>query len=266
MVRQLWSVSHAIFCFANGAKTGKNARNCFESIHGSVDKLIKFSPERLLCDVLWESCPSWMPSDLVAAEKKLAAVGVKDLNSFDQMLTSGLNHHLRKAGLKTFRADTITSFKRYHNKANGRVHADNKLCVFSTCSEMPQPPAEITKPLSNQEPILRAMLWECRPTWSHVEIQAVEHKLAQVGVNNVSALAALLSKDLNEQLRKAGLKAFSTETMKEFRRRLFAANLALNTSDTNLGKDDSDVMLTSDWCKHDAQLVEVLGLCEEWVY
>jgi len=62
-------------------------------------------------DVLREACPGWTKSNAVAAEKKLAKVGVVDVATLDLFLERGANKRLSDAGLKTFRADTLCALR-----------------------------------------------------------------------------------------------------------------------------------------------------------
>jgi len=69
---------------------------------------------------------------------------------------------------------------------------------------------------------IRDVLWECRPDWSAQDLQKAVRKLKIVGIVSTSTLSAALASGLNEQLRKAGLKPFCTNTIKELDERLSA--------------------------------------------
>lgn len=172
---------------------------------------------RLLCDALWKSRPRWTPAMLAAAQRKLAMVGIHDLASLDRALSGGLNRRLRKAGLKTFSADTIVALRRHMGAFFGRLGIEDKETAWMSSG------SGVSKALLQDvlmEPPLRAVLSQSRPTWSASDLVAAERKLALIGINSVSSLAGALAGDLNQQLRAAGLKTFNPETVRELRHRL----------------------------------------------
>mmetsp|Transcript_124220 Transcript_124220/g.362598 ORF Transcript_124220/g.362598 Transcript_124220/m.362598 type:complete len:516 (-) Transcript_124220:153-1700(-) len=173
---------------------------------------------RLLCDVLWQSRPTWTPAMLAAAQRKLAMVGIHDLASLDRALSGGLNRRLRKAGLKTFSADTIVALRRHMDAFFDRLGIEDKETAWMSSSIRGTSEAVLHEAWS--ELPLREVLWESRPMWSALDLSAAERKLALIGINSVTSLAGALAGDLNKQLRAAGLKAFNRETVRELRRRL----------------------------------------------
>jgi len=68
--------------------------------------------DKVLRDVLQDARPDWRERDLTAAHAKLAQVGIETVDTLAEALAGQLNARLRKAGLKTFNADTVRAFRR----------------------------------------------------------------------------------------------------------------------------------------------------------
>lgn len=66
---------------------------------------------------------------------------------------------------------------------------------------------------------LRSLLRSARPAWRETTLQSAVLKLAVVGVTSVPLLERALAGNLNSQLRAAGLKAFTADTLKDLRAR-----------------------------------------------
>jgi len=165
--------------------------------------------QRPLWDLLWTARPCWTPMELAGADRKLAQVGVRDLAALRASLAadSSLNQRLRDAGLKTFSPQALDALRRRLDEAFG--------CVGGG------PGAEDAWMRAGDESPLRAALWACKPMWSAGEVASAEQKLARLGITSVARLRdAALAGDLNDRLKRAGLKTFNTQTLRELRRRL----------------------------------------------
>lgn len=67
--------------------------------------------ESSLHDVLWESRPSWTATDVSAAERKLAVLGITDVTGLSKALTTDINRRLRATGEKPFLNATIEELR-----------------------------------------------------------------------------------------------------------------------------------------------------------
>jgi len=152
--------------------------------------------KRQLCNALWESRPNWSPEALLAAERKLAGVGIVTIDAFDSGLADDLNERLRRGGQKAFSAEAITAFKchRFDRSQN----AAEEECDQDRARET-----------------LRGVLTQSRPLWTLQDVIKAEDKLASVGVISVETLVEALPRNLNKRLRCAGLKTFSPNTIGE---------------------------------------------------
>mmetsp|Transcript_35205 Transcript_35205/g.90477 ORF Transcript_35205/g.90477 Transcript_35205/m.90477 type:complete len:352 (-) Transcript_35205:189-1244(-) len=170
----------------------------------------KVSQRRRLCDVLWLAQPKWEPKDLQVAEKKLAMVGIITVAALADVLAKrDLSRQLRQAGVQTFRAETREAFE-----VQARKSLDNP--------DLRLPGAALGSHRNESispKRLLCEVLWASRPRWMPVDLVRAERKLAQVGVEELPALDEELE-NLNQLLRKAGLKAFGSDTLAALREHL----------------------------------------------
>lgn len=171
--------------------------------------------ERLLCDLLWEACPTWKAFRLCQAHRKLVSVGIDSVESLRTPLRGGeLNQKLQDSDFKAFSNDTIKALRRTLYFVSG-AQRDASSTSGDKLEEWLQPDS-----LPRQK--LRLTLWESRPTWTKKDIMKVEAKLAKVDVHNLPQLSRALDGDiLNTRLIKAGEKPFNASTLSELRRRVW---------------------------------------------
>lgn len=80
---------------------------------------------------------------------------------------------------------------------------------------------------------LRLLLRSARPAWRESTLQSTVLKLAVVGVTSVPLLEQALAGKINSQLRAAGLKAFTANTLKDLRARACTAESSRTTVDSD---------------------------------
>mmetsp|Transcript_143763 Transcript_143763/g.446717 ORF Transcript_143763/g.446717 Transcript_143763/m.446717 type:complete len:289 (-) Transcript_143763:63-929(-) len=148
---------------------------------------------RMLCDVLWASQPCWGPDDLLAAQRKLAKVGVDSVASLVAALRVDLERHLAKVDRRGAPRLRVPEVQKDSGEGCARLEQGRLLCD---------------------------VLWKSRPTWTPAMLAAAQRKLSMVGINHLASLDRALSKGLNRRLRKAGLKTFSVDTIVALRRHM----------------------------------------------
>lgn len=200
---------------------------------------------RRLCDLLWSSRPCWLAKDLVVAERKLFKAGITSVEVLSQALESGaLELRLQRVGVQPFRESTVQELAQ-HCRSRG-VPGGGRGCgqgqatgPADGCSShgaaAPAIPADGTQGeaadlaavgrldagRTARERSLCDLLWEARPKWTPQELHRAVKKLAQVGIEDIAALdAVLLQGQLNQRLREAQLKAFGSDAIRALRRRL----------------------------------------------
>lgn len=164
-------------------KTLKTMRQAF-----AVPDVPELPVDAEVHQVLCAACPSWSDLALEAAEEKLANVGATSVSELTRLLygnaQDGLNAKLQEAGLKTFSRETLI---------------------------------ELRTTLGIIDKALHVFLRDTCPSWSAVELEAAEHKLALVGVRDTHALSASIaatgSNSLNSKLVHAGLITFKRATL-----------------------------------------------------
>lgn len=173
---------------------------------------------RQLCDVLWYSQPQWSPSQLHAAEQRLAKAGISNLHLLLEGLMGNLNQKVRAATREGLACGTVGQLRRHLGVARG-----GKLLT-------PRPKMPTLKETSctrSQGRKLCDALWEARPAWTPTDLLAAERKLQSVGVDSLETLRNALDNDLNSSICKAGFRPFHADSIAALQQHIGASQRPL---------------------------------------
>eukprot|EP00418_Pyrodinium_bahamense_P029885 CAMPEP_0179152450 /NCGR_PEP_ID=MMETSP0796-20121207/74081_1 /TAXON_ID=73915 /ORGANISM="Pyrodinium bahamense, Strain pbaha01" /LENGTH=83 /DNA_ID=CAMNT_0020853651 /DNA_START=9 /DNA_END=257 /DNA_ORIENTATION=+ len=81
----------------------------------------------------------------------------------------------------------------------------------------PRKPLTYAGPPVHQEQ-LNTALQSAEPEWTAHEVTLAAKKLASIGIDNVDGLAQALTDDLNERLKRSGIRPFAPDTIVELRK------------------------------------------------
>jgi len=148
--------------------------------------------------------PEWKESQIASVIEKFARIGIEKITDLlIHLETPGgkaLNDALKSAGEKSFTAETLRALKEQAEKQSFLAQDDSQ---------------------DGQEDQLKGFLTHARTDWSQHDVASAVEKLHKIEIENISSLLALLHvkgiNSMNERLKDAGEKTFTTETMNALR-------------------------------------------------